>query len=275
MRELVFILTACFALPKSEQKPEVTIYPKFKQVYSGDTLVMKCSGSGMLKWFFNTNHMEDQTKAIETWTINVISKNVSGSYHCQMAMLETPPEPAIVGKELILQCRVWGEPIISSTVFFKNGHEKQNTISSTLIIETVTIEDQGNYTCTATYKFRKNTSNIPNTVTSDIQELLVKVQPPEAVFIKRGSTLTCTCPKCPKPHSHRWYIYEEQRLMEFQDQKDILIPLNKESSYRCRAMWNDGVSTLSDQFRRMQDLMRRILEVEVKQNFSKENLGMI
>uniref|UniRef100_A0A0E9XTQ7 Ig-like domain-containing protein n=1 Tax=Anguilla anguilla TaxID=7936 RepID=A0A0E9XTQ7_ANGAN len=162
-----------------------------------------------------------------------------------MVMLETPPEPAILGKPLIIQCRVWGEPDISRVVFLKNGEEKQNKNNSSLTIDNVTIEDQGNYSCTATYKFKKDTRNIPNTVTSDPQELLVKAQPPEAVYTKSGTNLKCSCPECSKPDNYRWYI-QKQGQMETVDQEDI--SPSEGGSYWCKAVWNDRVSAPSAQF---------------------------
>ncbi|XP_064179404.1 Fc receptor-like protein 5 [Anguilla rostrata] len=359
----LYLCAAFFALARS-QKPTVTMCPEFNQVFSGDTLVLTCSGSGQLKWFFNTNLIKDQMR--ETWTINVISKNDSGSYQCerngeksapkdvtvldylpvaslsiksgravinrgdpvvlelhvdtglldwrcrvfkggkvkkirfdktlmtsdkkdvqfhaktleanespaifwcqhktemkrsnpitikttgQMVMLETPPEPAILGKPLTIQCRVWGEPDISRAVFLKNGVEKQNKKNSSLTIDSVTIEDQGNYSCTATYKFKENTSKIPNTVTSDFQELLVKAQPPEAVYIRSGTNLKCSCPKCSKPHGYRWYK-QKQGQMEIEDLEDINFSSSEGRSYWCKAVWNDRVSAPSARFSPNQD----------------------
>ncbi|XP_035261587.1 titin-like isoform X2 [Anguilla anguilla] len=359
MKILFFILTAFFALARSQQNPTVTMYPEFKQVFSGDTLVLTCSGSGQLKWLFNNNPNKDQTR--ETWTINVISKNDSGSYQCErngeksapkdvtvlddlpvaslsiksgravinrgdsvvlelhvdtgllnwhcrvykggrvkkigfnktlmtsdkkdvqfhpktlednespaifwcqhktemkrsnpitikttgrMVMLETPPEPAILGKQLTIWCRVWGEPDISNSFFLKNNKERLDAINSSLTIQNVKIEDQGNYSCTATYKFKKNTSNIPNTVTSDPQELLVIAQPPEAVFIESGTNLKCSCPKCSKPHSYRWYK-QKQGQMEIVDQEVIDFSPSEVGSYWCKAVWIDRVSAPSAQF---------------------------
>ncbi|XP_035261589.1 uncharacterized protein LOC118221061 [Anguilla anguilla] len=355
----LYLCAAFFALARSQQNPTVTMYPEFKQVFSGDTLVLTCSGSGQLKWLFNNNPNKDQTR--ETWTINVISKNDSGSYQCerngeksapkdvtvldylpvaslsiksgravinrgdfvvlelhvdtglldwccrvykggkvkkiminktlmtsdkkdvqfhpktledhespaifwcqhktemkrsnpitikttgQIVVLETPPEPAILGKQLTIWCRVWGEPDISRVVFLKNGEEKQNKNNSSLTIDNVTIEDQGNYSCTVTYKFKKVTSNIPNTVTSDPQELLVKAQPPEAVYTKSGTNLKCSCPKCSKPDNYRWYI-QKQGQMETVDQEVMNFSPSEGGSYWCKAVWDDRVSAPSARF---------------------------
>ncbi|KAG5854659.1 hypothetical protein ANANG_G00040150 [Anguilla anguilla] len=94
MKILFFILTAFFALARSQQNPTVTMYPEFNQVFSGDTLVLTCSGSGQLKWFFNNNLTKDQTR--ETWTINVISKNDSGSYQCERNGEKSAPKDVTV-----------------------------------------------------------------------------------------------------------------------------------------------------------------------------------
>lgn len=56
--------------------------PTFKQVYSGDTIILSCDNStGKVKWFFNTT--EDQNQANKTWSIGAVSAKNSGSYQCE------------------------------------------------------------------------------------------------------------------------------------------------------------------------------------------------
>lgn len=54
----------------------------FKQVYSGDTIILSCDNSiGKVKWFFNK--VEDQNQANKTWSIRAVSAKNSGSYQCE------------------------------------------------------------------------------------------------------------------------------------------------------------------------------------------------
>ncbi|KAG7492123.1 hypothetical protein MATL_G00010820 [Megalops atlanticus] len=351
MERILFIFTVFIALTEGHQKPEVTMWPGPKEIYSGDTLVLSCNGSGQVTWFFNDKAND---KSNETWTITAVSTNNSGLYSCQrgttksdpkkitvleyippatlslisglpvitlgdsvvlelqddeglegwfcrvyksgrarrikirpalmsssettvqihpnillknespalywcehkktmkrsnvitvtttdkMVMLETLPEPATLGKELVLQCLVWGQPIISEAAFYKDDKQLESS-SSTYKIALVTKHDEGKYRCQATYKFKDNKSNIPHTVTSDTQVLRTKVAPPQPVLTIKGKDMSCTCEKCTGSHTYRYYYKRmDGKLMQVTDGKVLT-----DGEYMCRAVWDQGVSMLS------------------------------
>uniref|UniRef100_A0A8C7VT56 Ig-like domain-containing protein n=1 Tax=Oncorhynchus mykiss TaxID=8022 RepID=A0A8C7VT56_ONCMY len=60
----------------------VSMVLTFKQVYSGDTIILSCDNSiGKVKWLFNK--VEDQNQANKTWSIRAVSAKNSGSYQCE------------------------------------------------------------------------------------------------------------------------------------------------------------------------------------------------
>ncbi|KAM9560382.1 uncharacterized protein ACWYII_018480 [Salvelinus alpinus] len=82
MTYLFLILAVFSVVVKSQLKPQVSMVLTFKQVYSGDTIILSCDNSaGKVKWFFNKN--EDQNQANQTWRIGAASAKNSGSYECE------------------------------------------------------------------------------------------------------------------------------------------------------------------------------------------------
>uniref|UniRef100_A0A8C7H4X9 Ig-like domain-containing protein n=1 Tax=Oncorhynchus kisutch TaxID=8019 RepID=A0A8C7H4X9_ONCKI len=92
----------------------VSMVLTFKQVYSGDTIILSCDKStGKVKWFFNK--VEDQNQANKTWSIRAVSAKNSGSYQCEnngqksdnfnITVLEYLPPATLLIKS--------GEPVIN------------------------------------------------------------------------------------------------------------------------------------------------------------------
>ncbi|XP_070962817.1 uncharacterized protein [Oncorhynchus clarkii lewisi] len=82
MTYLFLILAVFSVVVKSQLKPQVSMVLTFKQVYSGDTIILSCDNSiGKVKWFFNK--VEDQNQANKTWSIRAVSAKNSGSYQCE------------------------------------------------------------------------------------------------------------------------------------------------------------------------------------------------
>nr|XP_046223905.1 uncharacterized protein LOC124047630 [Oncorhynchus gorbuscha] len=111
----LFLILAVFSVVvKSQLKPQVSMVLTFKQVYSGDTIILSCDNStGKVKWFFNK--VEDQNQASKTWSIRAVSAKNSGSYQCEnngqksdnfnITVLEYLPPATLLIKS--------GEPVIN------------------------------------------------------------------------------------------------------------------------------------------------------------------
>ncbi|XP_052345206.1 uncharacterized protein LOC118366081 isoform X3 [Oncorhynchus keta] len=111
---LVSFLSVFSVVVKSQLKPQVSMVLTFKQVYSGDTIILSCDNStGKVKWFFNK--VEDQNQANKTWSIRAVSAKNSGSYQCEnngqksdnfnITVLEYLPPATLLIKS--------GEPVIN------------------------------------------------------------------------------------------------------------------------------------------------------------------
>ncbi|KAI1896274.1 hypothetical protein AGOR_G00093110 [Albula goreensis] len=112
MKKLLCIFTVFFAVPKSSQeKPEVTMHPEFKQVYSGDTVLLKCSGAGSVEWLLNGTRIPSSGHLY----IPAISTNESGSYSCKRAGGESEPKIITVleGLPIATLSIKSGQPVIA------------------------------------------------------------------------------------------------------------------------------------------------------------------
>uniref|UniRef100_A0A8C8CDE1 Ig-like domain-containing protein n=1 Tax=Oncorhynchus tshawytscha TaxID=74940 RepID=A0A8C8CDE1_ONCTS len=109
----LLFFTVFSVVVKSQLKPQVSMVLTFKQVYSGDTIILSCDNStGKVKWFFNK--VEDQNQA-KTWSIRAVSAKNSGSYQCEnngqksdnfnITVLEYLPPATLLIKS--------GEPVIN------------------------------------------------------------------------------------------------------------------------------------------------------------------
>ncbi|XP_071319228.1 uncharacterized protein [Trachinotus anak] len=81
-RKHLLLLAVFLLLERCHQKPNVSMSPKFENIFYGDLFYLSCdkaSGSGV-KWYFN----DKQTAATESlWKIAVASSNDSGAYQCE------------------------------------------------------------------------------------------------------------------------------------------------------------------------------------------------
>uniref|UniRef100_A0A4W5QJU3 Ig-like domain-containing protein n=1 Tax=Hucho hucho TaxID=62062 RepID=A0A4W5QJU3_9TELE len=80
----IFFFTVFSVVVKSQLKPQVSMVPTFKLVYSGDTIILSCENStGQVKWFLNQIIMKDKNQANKKLSIGAVSANNSGSYQCE------------------------------------------------------------------------------------------------------------------------------------------------------------------------------------------------
>ncbi|XP_033975396.1 uncharacterized protein LOC117473731 [Trematomus bernacchii] len=77
----LLLLAAFVLLGRCQQKPNVTMSPKLKEIFSGDLFYLKCSGKSKVIWYFNDKKQPPLTS--DTWKIGVAVPKHSGSYHCE------------------------------------------------------------------------------------------------------------------------------------------------------------------------------------------------
>ncbi|KAL0156144.1 hypothetical protein M9458_047390, partial [Cirrhinus mrigala] len=70
-----------------------------------------------------------------------------------MVMLVPPAVPVLQGETVALRCVVWGSPKLESVVFYRNQTKLRSSPEGTYIITNTTQDDNGKYSCRATYTF--------------------------------------------------------------------------------------------------------------------------
>ncbi|XP_050991667.1 high affinity immunoglobulin gamma Fc receptor I-like [Labeo rohita] len=176
-----------------------------------------------------------------------------------MVMLVPPAVPALQGETVALRCVVWGGPKLESAVFYKDQTKLKSSPEDTYTITNATPDDNGKYSCRATYRFSHISAEAARREgDSDAQELKVIDGSPVAVISESGKTLTCSCLRCHpecnlETHTpYLWYHtplndpYERSKIFE----NNSSITVDKEDGlYSCRVDCGKGFSRLSNIYR--------------------------
>ncbi|XP_030622965.1 uncharacterized protein zgc:154125 isoform X2 [Chanos chanos] len=168
-----------------------------------------------------------------------------------MVVLEPPVSPALEGESLVLRCVVWGNGRIDQVTFYKDNREIRMSKDPNFTISNVTQADKADYSCQADYTFSTLHPNAAvHTKKSDPQPLrVIGFRPPRASLSVRNDNLTCSCPKCPEKAQFHWYYRDSahehgEKLTSSPPGKTMTVT-DKEKEYACRAVWDDGMSLMS------------------------------
>ncbi|TKS82410.1 B-cell receptor CD22 B-lymphocyte cell adhesion molecule [Collichthys lucidus] len=246
-------------------------------IREGQSVTLTCSAKGRpdpsFTWF--KNDVEIYSGA-QTWRIRSINDSQSGKYKCvaenkhgkltsnqftidvkyapRVEVEMTPRASEVIeGDEITLTCNVKrSNPRPTRYVWQKNqGYIGYNAYR---FVKTVSPEDRGSYTCTATNSVESGTSEPLN--------IIVKYMPRKPTLssstwdntVKVGGsiTLTCATDANPPPSSYSWYRYNGNKLAV--PQTDIstinqLILTNvqrtDEAQYMCNASNSIGTGEIS------------------------------
>ncbi|RXN25891.1 high affinity immunoglobulin gamma Fc receptor I-like isoform X1 [Labeo rohita] len=170
-----------------------------------------------------------------------------------MVMLVPPAVPALQGETVALRCVVWAGPKLENVIFYKDTKVLTSSPEDTYTITNATQDDNGKYSCRATYRFSQISAEATQQEgDSDAQEFKVIVGPPAAVISESDKTLKCSCPRCPADcTSYLWYHtplndpYERRKLSE----NDQSSTVEEEGLYSCRSDCGTGFSRFSNIYR--------------------------
>ncbi|XP_073687126.1 uncharacterized protein [Garra rufa] len=177
-----------------------------------------------------------------------------------MVMLVPPAAPALQGETVALRCEVWGGPELERAVFSKDNKEINSSPEGTYTITNATQDDNGKYSCHATYRFSHISAQAAKRDgESDAQELKVIGGPPAATVIWESGVkkLKCSCPHCSAECKsiYLWYHtplkdpLKRRRLTE----EDQSITVQKEILYSCRVGCGKGFSRFSNIYKATSD----------------------
>ncbi|XP_070685418.1 high affinity immunoglobulin gamma Fc receptor I-like [Pempheris klunzingeri] len=176
------------------------------KIFSGESVRLKCSipdthrSTWAYRWFRGSQELPQFEEHFILWRAMVKD---SGKFYCEgvrdtivgniktlqslpveinvdggWAILQVPPHPGLVGDTLKVTCRVRGEPQLQEVILYKDGVEvmRQKGLNPHLYLTNVTLEDQGMYSCRASWDANRRTRSV---ISSDapVQVLEVLSQP--------------------------------------------------------------------------------------------------
>ncbi|KAK2820218.1 hypothetical protein Q5P01_023177 [Channa striata] len=170
---------------------------------------------------------------------NQVTVRTSG----KQVSLEMYPLPAIAGENVKLRCLVWGTDEISQSALYLNDTEMPGEISGLYL---VTKPQAGSYKCFAQFKYKAQTASTQHKVYSDVQYLYIQAPLIKAVLsYSQQSGMSCTCSPDYTVTSYHWY-YKNASGWALVGVGQASLQPTASGSYACRAVWNDGRSSLSN-----------------------------
>uniref|UniRef100_A0A1A8BBE5 Ig-like domain-containing protein n=1 Tax=Nothobranchius kadleci TaxID=1051664 RepID=A0A1A8BBE5_NOTKA len=176
-------------------RASIEVVSKSLRIFSGENVQLKCVipdiyfSTWKYLWFKDSMQLP-QTE--ETLRISHAHVKSSGKFSCQgkretaigdiqtrpslpvevsvdggWVILQTPPHPVVVGETLNMVCRLRKKFPIHETILYKNGVEvmRQNGSSLDLQVENVDLEDEGMYSCRASWDMEMRTYSVISAAT--------------------------------------------------------------------------------------------------------------
>uniref|UniRef100_A0A8C2ZVZ3 Ig-like domain-containing protein n=1 Tax=Cyclopterus lumpus TaxID=8103 RepID=A0A8C2ZVZ3_CYCLU len=175
----------------------------YSRVFSGESVRLKCSIPDVHKsswdylWFRGSEQLPQSGEHLLLWKTKV---QESGKLYCQgvrdtmvgkiqtlqslpleinvdggWAILQVPPYPSLVGETLKVTCRIRLTPQHHMVILYKDGVEviRQNGLNPHFYLTNVTLEDQGMYSCRASWDRNSRTHSVTSVGTSvQVSEVL-------------------------------------------------------------------------------------------------------
>ncbi|XP_074540297.1 B-cell receptor CD22 [Halichoeres trimaculatus] len=277
-RDLSLIRKTSLTVHYAPRGVSAVMNPQGSTIKEGKSVTLKCDANGnptpTFTWFVN------DTKTYEGAELKFASINASqsGRYRCEAKNklsssksrwisidVDYPPKVEVTssarevtkGERMTLTCTVIrSKPEAKNYFWFRDDKPIYGARSRTFVVESVTPEDKGFYTCKA--------SNSAGTGESAQQRIEVRYRPRRTKIstsennpkVKVGDHLTfrCTTDAYPTPSHFSWYIYNTDRNKQIdsssRESGDSLylenVQRTDEACYVCNATNNIGTGDRSD-----------------------------
>ncbi|TDH14851.1 hypothetical protein EPR50_G00025120 [Perca flavescens] len=176
------------------------------RIFSGESVKLTCNITDPYRstwtylWFRDSKKLPQSEKDFILWKAKVQD---GGKFYCQgvrdtlvgniytlqslpleihvdggWAILQVPPHPGLVGETLKITCRVRGTSRLHEMILYKDGVEvmRQNGLHPHFYLNNLTLEDQGIYSCRASWDEGRRTRSVISADAS-VQVLEVLSQP--------------------------------------------------------------------------------------------------
>uniref|UniRef100_A0A8B9LDE8 Ig-like domain-containing protein n=1 Tax=Astyanax mexicanus TaxID=7994 RepID=A0A8B9LDE8_ASTMX len=157
---------------------KITVQTGEARLFSEEDVQLNCSipDDPGANWKYHWFQYGKRLKTTEVYSFKNAAVQQSGNYTCQgekdieawpysillyyitslggWALLRVPAEPVLIEESMTLTCRVRDEPVLVDVIFYKDDVEIYKSKSKDLVFKSLTLKDQGFYSCRATWTQR-------------------------------------------------------------------------------------------------------------------------
>nr|XP_061797505.1 high affinity immunoglobulin gamma Fc receptor I-like [Nerophis lumbriciformis] len=241
------------------------------RVFSGERLQLKCripdgrKSTWNYLWFKESKRLEHDSEILTLQG----SFDDNGAFQCQgvrdtavgnIYTLKSPPLdinvdggwailhvqqlPGIVNENLNITCRLRGRPRLHEVILYKDGVEvvRQSGFNPRLSLPRLRLEDQGLYSCRASWDDRRQThSAISNDVKVNVLEVLTKpvleILPDNDLLFADLMNISCSLQynaRFPAPPIH-YYFYRDNKRLGPATSENFDLVKRRPGLYSCKA----------------------------------------
>ncbi|XP_042342338.1 Fc receptor-like A [Plectropomus leopardus] len=265
-------------------KAEVEIVSGDSRVFSGEGVRLKCSipdvhrSSWNYLWFRGSEQLPQFGEHLILWKMKV---QESGKYYCQgvrdtvvgnihtlqslpleinvdggWAILQVSPTPGLVGDTLMVTCRIRGTPQLHEVILYKDGVEvmTQSGLNPHFYLTNLTLEDQGMYSCRASWDADRRTRSVisadtPLQVSEVLSQPILEIVANDSLIPVNKMKLICHVQyhaHAPAPPIHYYFYKNNNRLGTATSENHDLVKRTP-GQYSCRAKVPElGISKWSE-----------------------------
>ncbi|XP_068601853.1 low affinity immunoglobulin gamma Fc region receptor III-A-like [Brachionichthys hirsutus] len=239
------------------------------RIFSGDSVKLKCSipdvhkSSWSYLWFRGSEQLPGNQRHLILRNAHI---EESGKFYCQgvrdelmgkrstlhsnpveiavdggWAILQVPHHPSLVGDTLKFTCHVRGTPKLNEVILYKDGVEIMSGRNAHLHLTNATLEDQGMYSCRASWDKDMLTHSVAS-VNTPVQVLEILSQPvleldDETLYSLNILILTChhqyNAPAPAPPITY--YFYKDNNRLGTATSENNAKAKRTPGRYRCKA----------------------------------------
>ncbi|KAM9359483.1 high affinity immunoglobulin gamma Fc receptor I-like [Symphorus nematophorus] len=239
------------------------------RIFSGENARLKCSvpdvrnSSWSYLWFRGPEQLLHRGEHLLLWKPHITE---SGKYYCQgvrdtavgnihtlkslpveinvdggYAILQVPPRSSLVGDTLKVTCRVRGNPPLHEVILYKDGTEVMRQKGPHFYLPSLTLEDQGTYSCRASWDENRRTRSVIS-IDVPVQVLEVVSQPVLEIVVNKNqipeNMMKLIChhqynAPAPAPPVH-YYFYKNNNKLGTATSENHDLVIGAPGLYRCR-----------------------------------------
>ncbi|KAL6116043.1 uncharacterized protein ACO6RY_00743 [Pungitius sinensis] len=253
-------------------RAEVELMSGASRIFSGEGVRLKCSvpdvhnSEWKYLWFRGSDQLPQTQEHLVLWKSKVKD---SGKYYCQgvrntkfgnihtlkslpvevnvdggWAILQVPPPPGLVGDTLKLTCQLLIKAQLHEVILYKDGVEvmRQIGFNPHFYLTNLTLEDQGNYSCRASWDADGRTHSAISVdasvqVAEVLSQPLLEIVADNNLFPINLMKLICHLQynaRAPAPPIHFYFYKNKQQVATASSEKSVMVNRTP-GQYSCKA----------------------------------------